>query len=135
MTTDDMRVRSADGTALAVRRRGAGDPVLLLHGSGGGLHSWAQVAELLAGRYETWMPARRGYHPSDVPPGPKSFPDEVADVIAVLAAIGRPAHLVGGSYGATLALHVAATEPARLRSLAVFEPPLFAAGHTLAPLL
>ncbi|GIE82438.1 hypothetical protein Aph02nite_83880 [Actinoplanes philippinensis] len=130
-----MRVRSADGTGLVVRRRGAGDPVLLLHGSGGGLHSWAPVAELLAGRHESWMPARRGYHPSDVPSGPKSFADEVADVLAVLAAIGRPAHLAGGSYGATLALHVAAAEPARLRSLAVFEPPLFAAGHTLAPLL
>jgi pimeloyl-ACP methyl ester carboxylesterase len=30
-------------------------------------------------------------------------------------------HLVGGSYGATLALHTAVAEPHRLRSLAVFE--------------
>ncbi|MEV4283281.1 alpha/beta fold hydrolase [Actinoplanes xinjiangensis] len=135
MNSTELRVRSADGTRLVVRRVGAGDPVVLLHGSGGGLHSWTAVAERLAGSYESWSPARRGYGPSDVPPRRKSFEDEVADVIALLDVIGRPAHLVGGSYGATLALHTAAAQPARLRSLAVFEPPLFAAGDALAPLL
>ncbi|BCJ49071.1 3-oxoadipate enol-lactonase [Actinoplanes sp. NBRC 14428] len=133
--TDDRSIRSADGTRLTVRRVGAGDPVVLLHGSGGGLHSWAAVAEHLAGPYELWMPARRGYGPSDVPPGRKSFRDEVADVTAVIEAAGRPVHLVGGSYGATLALHVAAAEPDRVRTLAVFEPPLFAAGPATEPLL
>jgi pimeloyl-ACP methyl ester carboxylesterase len=135
MTNHDQEVRSADGTRLVVRRAGAGTPVVLLHGSGGGLHSWVPVAERLAGSYELWTPARRGYGPSDVPAGRKSFQDEVADLLAVIEAVGRPVHLVGGSYGATLALHTAATEPGRLRSLAIFEPPLFAAGQSIAPLL
>ncbi|GIE88648.1 alpha/beta fold hydrolase [Actinoplanes regularis] len=135
MNTDEELIRSADGTRLVVRRAGTGDPVVLLHGSGGGLHSWAPVVERLAGSYELWMPARRGYGPSDAPPGRKSFKDEVADLVAVMQAVERPLHLVGGSYGATLALHVAAAEPDRLRSLAVFEPPLFAAGQSLRPLL
>ncbi|MER7334527.1 MULTISPECIES: alpha/beta hydrolase [unclassified Micromonospora] len=135
MNSNDQEVRSVDGTRLVVRRAGAGDPVVLLHGSGGGLHSWAPVAGRLAGSYELWMPARRGYGPSDVPPGRKSFKDEVADLMAVTEAAGQPVHLVGGSYGATLALHAAAAEPGRLRSLAVFEPPLFAAGESIAPLL
>lgn len=135
----DQDVRSPDGTRLVVRRTGAGDPVVLVHGSGGGLHSWAAVADLLADDHELWMPARRGYGPSDVPPGVKSFPDEVADLVAVVRAAsgpsGRPVHLVGASYGATLALHTAAAEPADLRSLAVFEAPLYAAGPTTAALL
>jgi pimeloyl-ACP methyl ester carboxylesterase len=135
MTSNDQEIRSADGTRLVVRRAGAGDPVVLLHGSGGGLHSWTPVAERLAGSYRLWMPARRGYGPSDAPPGRKSFPDEVADLSAVIEAAGQPVHLVGGSYGATLALHTAAAEPGRLRSLAVFEPPLFAAGTSIEPLL
>jgi pimeloyl-ACP methyl ester carboxylesterase len=135
MNSNDQEIRSADGIRLVVRRAGAGDPVVLLHGSGGGLHSWAPVAESLAGSYELWMPARRGYGPSDVPPGRKSFQDEVADLSAVIEAAGRPVHLVGGSYGGTLALHTAAAEPGRLRSLAVFEPPLFAAGASIEPLL
>jgi pimeloyl-ACP methyl ester carboxylesterase len=131
----DREIRSADGTRLMVRRAGVGDPVVLLHGSGGGLHSWAAVAERLAGSYELWMPARRGYGPSEIPPDRKSFKDEVADVVAVIEAAGQPVHLVGASYGATLALHTAAAEPGRLRSLAVFEPPLFAAGPAIEPLL
>ncbi|MEU7928380.1 alpha/beta hydrolase [Micromonospora sp. NPDC049107] len=135
MNSNDEEIRSADGTRLLVRRAGAGDPVVLLHGSGGGLHSWASVAARLAGSYELWMPARRGYGPSDVPEGRKSFKDDVADLLAVVETIGRPVHLVGGSYGATLALHMAAAEQSRLQSLAVFGPPLFAAGQSIAPLL
>ena len=77
------------------------------------------------------MPARRGYGPSDVPPGIKSFSIETADLIAVVEAAressGSPVHLVGASYGATLALHTVATDPSDVRSLAVFEAPLFAA--------
>jgi pimeloyl-ACP methyl ester carboxylesterase len=135
----DQHVRSADGTRLVVRRVGSGDPVVLVHGSGGGLHSWATVADQLAGDHEVWMPARRGYGPSDVPPGIKSFKDEIADLIAVIEAAressGKPVHLVGASYGASLSLHTASADPRDLRSLAIFEPPLFAAGAEIAPML
>jgi len=135
----DEEIKSADGTRLVVRRVGAGDPVVLVHGSGGGLHSWATVAERLARDHEVWMPARRGYGPSDVPPGIKSFSIETADLIAVVEAAressGSPVHLVGASYGATLALHTVATDPSDVRSLAVFEAPLFAAGAEVVPLL
>jgi pimeloyl-ACP methyl ester carboxylesterase len=129
----DTLVRSGDGTRLAVRRLGAGIPVVLLHGSGGGLHSWRAVADLLADRYELWLVCRRGYAPSDVPAGPNSFAAEVADVRAVLDAAGAPAHLAGSSYGATLALHAAGIDG--VRSLSLYEPPLFAAGPRLAPVL
>ncbi|AVT39308.1 alpha/beta fold hydrolase [Plantactinospora sp. BB1] len=135
----DEEVESPDGTRLVVRRTGSGDPVILVHGSGGGLHSWAGVAELLADDHELWLPARRGYGPSDVPPAVKSFKDEITDLVAVAeaayASSGRRVHLVGASYGATLALHAASAEPTRFRSLALFEPPLFAAGSELVPLL
>jgi len=140
MTTHERRdqvIKSADGTRLAVRLVGSGEPVILVHGSGGGLHSWAAVADLLAHAYEVWMPARRGYGPSDVPPGVKSFDDETPDLIAVIEAAressGSAVHLVGASYGATLALHTASTDPRNVRSLAVFEPPLFAAGPEVLP--
>ncbi|MET8090473.1 alpha/beta fold hydrolase [Micromonospora sp. NPDC005220] len=139
MNSQDQSVESTDGTRLVVRRLGVGDPVVLVHGSGGGLHSWATVAEHLAHEYEVWLPARRGYGPSDVPVGTKSFRDETADLIAVVEAArqpsGRPVHLVGASYGATLALHTAVADPHDVRSLAVFEPPLFAAGAEIVPLL
>jgi pimeloyl-ACP methyl ester carboxylesterase len=121
-------ITSADGTRIAVRRMGAGDPVVALHGSGGGLHSFAAVAEQIGDRYEVWGVARRGHGP------PNTFEAEVADVAAVLAAAG-PAHLLGASTGAILALHTALADPGALRSLALFEPPLFACGPALLPVL
>ncbi|WP_448641830.1 alpha/beta fold hydrolase [Geodermatophilus sp. URMC 63] len=136
----DEVVTSADGTRLVVRRVGSGEPVVLLHGSGGGLHSWAQVADRLADGFALWLVARRGHGPSDVGDRPGSFADDVADTRAVLAAAGASsstgsAHLVGSSYGAQVALHTALAAPGEVRSLALHEPPLFAAGPQLAPVL
>ncbi|WP_430500920.1 alpha/beta fold hydrolase [Micromonospora trifolii] len=139
MSSHDQSVESADGTRLVVRRLGVGDPVVLVHGSGGGLHSWATVAAHLTQSHEVWLPARRGYGPSDVPAGTKSFRAETADLLAVIEAArqssGRPVHLVGASYGATLALHTTLAHPRDVRSLAIFEPPLYAAGAEMVPLL
>ncbi len=140
MATDG-QVVSADGTRIGVRRVGAGQPVVLVHGSYGGLDSFQAVAEGLSDGFECWLMARRGHAPSDTPNQANTFAAEVHDVLAVLAAAhdqagtGRRAHLVGGSYGATLALHTALTDPHALGALALFEPPLFAAGPGLVPVL
>ncbi|WP_128432032.1 alpha/beta fold hydrolase [Streptomyces cyaneus] len=125
---------SFDGTAISCRQLGSGPPVVLVHGSGGGLHSWQPVAEQLADRFELWLPARRGYAPSGPGRSPKCFADEVGDLRALIDKIGRPVHLIGMSYGATVALHaMAAGLP--VRSLVLWEPPLYAAGEELAPVL
>ena len=65
----------------------------------------------------------------------KTFADDVADALAVVHAAGGDAHLVGASYGGTVGLHVARNNASALRSLAVFEPPLFASGAALLPVL
>ncbi|GLY99292.1 hypothetical protein Acsp02_65450 [Actinoplanes sp. NBRC 103695] len=110
---------------------------MLVHGSSGGLDSWDPVAPFLEDRYELWVYARRGYAPSDPCRRSKTYADDVADLRAVIAAAGGTAHVVGGSYGATVALH-AAGESVRgltVQSLALFEPPLFAAGEATAGVL
>jgi pimeloyl-ACP methyl ester carboxylesterase len=121
---------SFDGTTIGYRKYGSGPPVVLVHGSGGGLHSWQPVAERLAGRYELWLPARRGYAPSGPSRPPKRFTDEVGDLRTLIDRIGQPVHLAGMSYGATVALHAAAAG-LPVRSLVLWEPPLFAAGSAL----
>jgi pimeloyl-ACP methyl ester carboxylesterase len=121
------------GVSLAVKRFGAGTPVVLVHGSAGGLDSWDPVLPFLESRYEVWVYARRGYAPSGRGASPKTFADDVADLAAVLGAVGSPAHVVGGSYGAVAGLHAAGL-PGVL-SLSLFEPPLFAAGPDLVPVL
>jgi pimeloyl-ACP methyl ester carboxylesterase len=128
-------VDSADGTTLVARRSGHGVPVVLVHGSSGGLDSWDGVAPFLANTFEVWVYARRGYAPSGAVACEKTFADDVADALAVVHAAGGDAHLVGASYGGTVGLHVAHNNPSALRSLAIFEPPLFASGPALIPVL
>ena len=50
---------------------------------------------------------------------------EVDDVLAVLAALGPKADLLGHSSGAILALQAAERAPMELRRLVLYEPPLF----------
>jgi pimeloyl-ACP methyl ester carboxylesterase len=128
-------VTAADGTSLAVRRAGRGAPVVLVHGSAGGLDSWDPVLPLLADEFEAWVYARRGYPSSGPCRQEKTFADDVTDLEAVLGAVGGPAHVVGASYGATVALHAARSGLSGVRSVAVFEPPLFAAGAELKEVL
>jgi pimeloyl-ACP methyl ester carboxylesterase len=65
-----------------------------------------------------------------------SVDDEAADVAAVLEAVGRPAFLLGHSYGAVCALGAAARYPAGIRKLVLDEPPnpTLMPPHTLAAL-
>lgn len=128
-------VVSADGTTLVARRFGHGIPVVLIHGSAGGLDSWDGVAPFLTDAFEVWVYARRGYAPSGTGAQAKTFADEVADALAVVDAAGGDAHLVGASYGGTVALHVARNNASALRSLTIFEPPLFASGAALLSVL
>jgi pimeloyl-ACP methyl ester carboxylesterase len=125
---------SDDGTRLAVRRLGAGRPLVLVHPSAGGLDSFDPIVPRLDG-FELWLYVRRGYAPSGGAGRPKTFADDVADLRVVLAATGGRADVLGASYGAIVALHAACADPAALRSLVLFEPPLFAAGPALADAL
>ncbi|WEV29167.1 alpha/beta hydrolase [Streptomyces sp. 71268] len=127
-------LESFDGTDISYRQLGSGPPVVMVHGSGGGLHSWQPVAEHLADQFKLWIPARRGYAPSGPGRSPKRFADEVGDLEALIAKIGSPVHLVGMSYGASVALHAAAAG-LPVRSLVLWEPPLYAAGEELTPVL
>ena len=129
-----MEITSADGTRLVVRKSGQGPPVVLVHGSNGGLDSWDPIRPLLEDDFELWVYARRGYLPSGMGTGPTTYAQEVDDAAAVIAAAGGRAHLVGGSLGATIALHTAVTTGGVL-SLAIFEPALYAAGEAVAGLL
>jgi pimeloyl-ACP methyl ester carboxylesterase len=96
-------VTNASGVRLALRVAGPSDapPVVLLHG-------WAQSAEVwtkqlvgpLSASYRLVAVDLRGHGDSDVPAdGYDSTDAWAADVRAVLAHVGRPAVLVGWSYG------------------------------------
>lgn len=122
MSEDFVDVASTDGTALSARITGSGSPLVLVHGTTGSKDSWALVEPLFAERHTVWSYDRRGRGQSG--DGDEySFELEVDDVRAVVAAAGEPAHVVGHSFGASLALEAAAVDPSFL-TLVIYEPPL-----------
>lgn len=119
----DRTITSADGTRLSARRSGEGVPVVLVHGTLYGISAFSMVELEIADRHATWVYDRRGRGGSGDRPDDHSLQREIEDLQAVLAAAGAPAHVVGHSYGAVVAL-AAAASGAAMRSLVLYEPPL-----------
>jgi pimeloyl-ACP methyl ester carboxylesterase len=113
-------VSSADGTRIAFWREGSGPPLLLVHGGVCDHLAWYYVAPLLAQKFTVYTFDRRGRGESGDTP-PYSVDREVEDLVAMLAAIGEPAHLLGHSAGSMLALMAAERMP-DLLSLMLYEP-------------
>lgn len=127
MTTADAvaaEVRSADGTALAYERSGAG-PALILVDAASGYREFGPMrplAELLAADFTVYTYDRRGRgESSDTPP--YAIEREVEDLAALISEAGGSACLYGMSSGGLLALQAAAAG-LDLPRLALFEPPL-----------
>ncbi len=118
------RAAIGDGVELEYETTGHGDPVLLIHGS----HIARSFLELarqpaLTDRYTLIRYHRRGHLGSTPPQGTVGIADQAHDARALLDHLGvEQAHVVGHSYGATIALQVAADAPHRTRSLVLMEP-------------
>ena len=94
---------------------GEGAPLLLLHPGGAGVDSRALAPNLdaLADGFRVFTPERRGHGRTSDVDGPITFELMARDTIAFLeTVVGAPAHLVGSSDGATVALLVALRRPA-----------------------
>jgi pimeloyl-ACP methyl ester carboxylesterase len=103
---------------LEVERIGEGPPVLFIHGDIVGPElTWRKQREL-AERWSLMIPSRPGFGES--PPIERNDFEVEAPMFAEL--LGDGAHLVGHSYGAVIALLVAALRPDAVRSLTVSEP-------------
>jgi pimeloyl-ACP methyl ester carboxylesterase len=115
------------GVHVEYHEQGTGEPVLLLHSSGGSNAQWRALVERLSDRFRVIAPDLYGYGASAHWPGrgPFSLAQEAEIAHALLGRLGEPAHLVGHSYGGAVALHVARLRSDLLRSLTVIEPVAF----------
>jgi pimeloyl-ACP methyl ester carboxylesterase len=101
-------VASDDGTQIAYESFGEGPPVLLVGGALCDRNSSLPLARELANHGLSGVTYdRRGRGDSTDAGGP-GIDNEVADIAALVRALGRPAALYGHSSGAALALHAAA---------------------------
>jgi pimeloyl-ACP methyl ester carboxylesterase len=70
---------------------------------------------------------RRGHSESERPPAQGSRREDEDDLSTLMEALGCvPAHVAGNSFGASIALGLAARRPELFRSVSAHEPPLLA---------
>ncbi len=108
-------------------RERARPTVVLLHSSAASSRQWDALAALL--RLDCDVHAIDLHGHGGQPPwhGERALTlqDEAALALPVMEAAGG-AHLIGHSYGAAVALHLAVARPTLVRSLALYEPVVFA---------
>jgi pimeloyl-ACP methyl ester carboxylesterase len=117
-----------DGVDLEYEMQGAGEPLLLIHGSIFADAFLPLLAEPpIADNYRVISYHRRGFAGSTRAKAPFTMGQQAADGRALLRHLGIPrTHIAGHSYGAAIALQWALDAPAEVRSLALLEPPPFA---------
>jgi 2-hydroxymuconate-semialdehyde hydrolase len=113
---------TANGISTNVHVSGAGDPVLLLHGSGPGVTAWANwrlTMPRLAEHFTVVAPDVVGFGFTDRPDGISYDLQTWTDhALGVLDALGiAKAHVVGNSFGGSLAMSLAINHPDRVSRL------------------
>jgi pimeloyl-ACP methyl ester carboxylesterase len=103
---------------LAVERLGEGPAILFVHGDIVGPELTWRKQRALAERWTVVIPSRPGFGESR----PLERNDFAVEAPMFAELLGDGAHLVGHSYGAVIALLVAAQRPEAVRSLTVSEP-------------
>ncbi|WP_125610054.1 alpha/beta fold hydrolase [Specibacter cremeus] len=107
-------------TGLWYAQRGDGEALVLLHPGGAGVDSRALTPqfEALSHRFHVYTPEQRAHGRTPDVEGPLSYELMAQDTIAFIDSIvGHPAHLLGISDGAVVALTVALRRPDLVRRL------------------
>jgi epoxide hydrolase 4 len=125
--TQQTRFVEANGQSLFTRL--VGDPaapfVLFLHGFPEYGGAWESILPAFADRYFAAAPDQRGYNLSSKPVGIEHYKAQhlAADMFALADALapGKPIHLVGHDWGASIAYMMAFLQPQRIAKLAILN--------------
>lgn len=122
-----MHRATINGVTLEYEERGTGEPVVLIHGS----HiadAFVPLLEqpVLTEQYRLILYHRRGFAGSTHSDAPLDIRRQAADCHALMRHLDVPrGHVVGHSFGGTIALQLAVDAPEAVQSLGLFEPALF----------
>jgi pimeloyl-ACP methyl ester carboxylesterase len=112
----------ANGIKTNYLEAGQGDPVVLIHGSGPGVTSyanWRLVIPALAENFRVIAPDMVGFgfseRPANIEYGVQTWADQVVGLMDTLEL--ATAHLVGNSFGGAIALRIATQHPDRVGKL------------------
>jgi pimeloyl-ACP methyl ester carboxylesterase len=127
-TDDALRVAALpNGVSLAYEVAGVGPGLIFIHGVMGDWRSWDAQWEVFVARYRCVRYSRRYNHPNgnSMPSPHHSALQEAQDLQLLLDHLRwEKAILVGSSYGAFVALMLAAAHPGRCAALVLAEPPM-----------
>jgi pimeloyl-ACP methyl ester carboxylesterase len=124
MSARQLELARVNNTELAFEVRGSGEPVVLIHG---GIVADALALLLtepaLVPRYRLIHYHRRGYGQSARAQGAVSIAERAQDCLALMEHTDVScAHVVGYSYGGTIALQLALDSPEAVQSLTLLDP-------------
>jgi pimeloyl-ACP methyl ester carboxylesterase len=115
----------ANGTELHYFEFGRGEPVVFVHGSSGDYRTWAGQFEAFSAHYRVIAYSRRYHYPNSWTGDGSDYNLglHTDDLAAFIEALGLgAAHLVGVSWGASIAAQLASFHPQLARTLVLDEP-------------
>jgi pimeloyl-ACP methyl ester carboxylesterase len=119
------RVRTpCSGGSIVWRVWGEGEPLVLLHGAQGSWAHWIHTIPVLATSRSLWIPDLPGSGHSALPEGDDhaGYVHPLARGLAELLPQAGPLDVVGFSFGAVVATHLASLYPGLVRRLIVIGP-------------
>jgi len=130
-----MAVEVIAGRKTGILYAGSGEPAVLLHCSLAHSGAWGGVMAGLKDRLAMVAIDLPGHGATTFDPALDIQDQACETTIAVLERLDAPAHLIGHSFGATVALRCAVERPDLVASLSLYEPVYFsllAAGNPQA---
>ncbi len=113
-----------DGVKIHYEVHGSGPPLLLTHGYSSTSAMWQGQIDALSRHHRLVLWDMRGHGQSDYPDDPGAYSEEatVADMAALLDAVGAPSAVIGGlSLGGYMSLAFCRAHPERVRALLIID--------------
>jgi len=119
-----MPILNRNGVKLYYEVHGSGPTLLMSHGFSATSAMWAGQIEILSAKHRLVLWDMRGHGQSDYPDDPAAYSEEetVADMAAILDAVGAPTAIIGGlSLGGYMSLAFYARHAARATALLIID--------------